>query len=103
MNKSEAIKVLKDTINELKELIEQVRGPGESLLESRIEALQLAIESLQGGWISVDTPPKLHKNVNVKLKDGKYTHSWLHGNGYWAYNINPTHWQPIQPPTDKGD
>jgi len=45
-------------------------------------------------WIPIDQElPEKHKSVNVILKDGTYTHSFLLDDGFWAYNVEPTHWK----------
>lgn len=45
-------------------------------------------------WIPVDEKlPEKHKSVNVMLKDGTYTHSFLLDDDFWAYNVEPTHWK----------
>lgn len=49
-------------------------------------------------WHSVEDKPEQGKVVNVKLEDGRYTNSWLLQDGTWAFNLEPTHWKPINEP-----
>lgn len=49
-------------------------------------------------WCSVEDKPEQGKVVNVKLEDGRYTNSWLLQDGTWAFNLEPTHWKPINEP-----
>lgn len=50
----------------------------------------------QSQWISVkERLPQKGEVVNVKLKDGRFTHSWILGDGMWAFNLEPTHWVSI--------
>lgn len=47
-------------------------------------------------WRSVeDELPEKNKRVNVMLKDGTYSNSFILADGFWAYNLEPTHWKPI--------
>lgn len=70
--------------------------------EMRESFLKGAEWTLQDQWISVeDELPEKNKTVNVRLRDGRYTNSWVMFDGQWAYNVNPTHWMPIpQLPTE---
>ena len=48
-------------------------------------------------WISIDEElPPVSQQVIVKLKNNWHACTWLLGDGTFAYNINPTHWRPIE-------
>lgn len=48
-------------------------------------------------WFDVNSRlPTLHTPVNVRLKDGRYSNSFIMSDKSWAYNIDPTHWSYIK-------
>ena len=74
------------------ELVTEDEEIMEGIINETISALD--------GWVSVeDRLPKMHKTVNIKYNDGRYSNSWIQGDGTWVYNINRliTHWQPLPP------
>lgn len=47
-------------------------------------------------WIDINERlPTCNVIVNVRLKDGRFTNSFILSTGGWAFNIAPTHWSVV--------
>ena len=79
-------------------IIEQLVQQNEDMQSKIRDLLTKGIPSIiiKNDWINVAKQrPKKGVKVNVMLKDGRYTDSWLMENDCWAYNVQPVCWKPI--------